>query len=305
MKEVNKYLVFGANGLIGRAIGKQFEGKYEWFGTYYKRKEPGLIKVDITSVDNLKEIFDEIKPSCVINCANLAGGVDFCESHPTLARKFHLEASIVIGKLCEKYNSTMVLISTDYVFDGENAPYKEYDEPNPLNVYGKLKLEAEKWLVNNVAKYRIVRTTNVFGWDPNTVTPNYMMNLYRAIKDNRQFEAPSFLWGNPTYVDDLASAIIELCSMEMSGVFHVAGSSFINRYDWAKKACRITGWDESLVIRVRNIPYNMVARPLKSSLDTRKFRELCKTKLSDVDKGIKSFVEDMNEEQGLLQHYKS
>ena len=296
MKEPQKYLVLGANGLIGRAIGKQLEGKYEWLGTYFQRKEPGLIKLDITSVGNLKEIFDEIRPSCVINCANLAGGVDFCESHPDLAREFHLEANISIAKLCDEYDSRMVLMSTDYVFDGKNAPYKEDDKPNPLNVYGRLKLEAEQWLMNNVGEHTIVRTTNVFGWDPKTVTPNYMMSLYRTIKANKQFRAPSFLWGNPTYVDDLASAIIELCSVKMNGVFHVIGSSFINRYDWAIKACRIAGWDESLVIEVNNIPDNMVPRPLISNLDTGKFRSLCQTKLSDVDDGIKRFLRSMREE---------
>lgn len=293
MKVPQKYLVFGANGLIGRAVGKQLEGKYEWFGTYHRRKEPGLINVDITSVDSLKEIFDEVKPDCVINCANLAGGVDFCERHPDLAEKFHLEANISIGKLCEKHDSKMVLISTDYVFDGKDAPYQEDNKPNPLNIYGRLKLEAEKWLVNNVSRHIIVRTTNVFGWDPNTVTPNYMMNLYRTIQDNKQFRAPSFLWGNPTYVGDLASAIIELGSIEMNGVFHAVGSSFINRYDWAIKACKIAGWDESLVIEMIDVPENMVPRPLRSNLDTKKFRSLYKTELSDVDNGIKAFLKEM------------
>ncbi|MFC1904254.1 SDR family oxidoreductase [Chloroflexota bacterium] len=293
---MENYLVLGANGLIGRAISKQLEGKYEWFGTYFERKEPGLMKLDITSVGNLKDIFDEIKPGCVINCANLAGGVDFCESHPRLAEKFHLEANMAIGELCEKYDTRMVLMSTDYVFDGEDAPYQEDNEPNPLNTYGKLKLEAEKWLINNVTKHTIVRTTNVFGWDPKTATPNYMMSLYRTIKDNKQFRAPSFLWGNPTYVDNLTSAIIELCSTEMNGMFHVVGSSFINRYDWARKTCQIAGWDESLVIEMNNIPDNMVPRPLKSNLDTGKFRSLCRTQLINVDYGIKSFLKSMNEE---------
>ncbi len=295
MREIKTYLVLGASGLIGRAVVKQLEGKYEWFGTYHKREEPGLIKVDITSVDSLKNIFDKVRPDCVINCANLAGGVDFCESHPGLAEKFHLEANISVGKLCEKYNSKIVLISTDYVFDGKNAPYKEDDVPNPLNVYARLKLEAEKWVINNVAMHLVVRTTNVFGWDPGTITPNYMMSLYRAIKDNKQFKAPSFLWGNPTYVDDLASAIIELCSIKENGVFHAVGSSFISRYDWAMRACKIAGWDESLVIEMKTIPANMVQRPLRSNLDTRKFRSLCKTGWGDVDKGIRSFVKRMNE----------
>ncbi|MFC1941146.1 SDR family oxidoreductase [Chloroflexota bacterium] len=293
MKEMKKCLVLGANGLIGRVVGKQLEGKCKWFGTYYKREEPGLINIDITSDDSLKEIYDEVKPDCVINCANLAGGTDFCESHPDLAERFHLKANISIGELCEKHDARMVLISTDYIFDGENPPYQEDDEPNPLNAYGRLKLEAEKWLINNVTKHTIVRTTNVFGWDPNTVTPNYMMNLYRAIKDNKQFRAPSFLWGNPTYVGDLASAIIELCSIEMNGVSHVVGSSFINRYEWTIKACRIADWDKSLVVEVNNIPDNVVPRPLKSNLDTRKFRSLCQTKLRNVDDGIKAFLEEM------------
>lgn len=296
MKEMRRYLVLGANGLVGRAISKQLEGRYEWSGTYFKREEPGLIKLDITSIGNLKETFDETKPSCVINCANLAGGVDFCESHPDLARKFHLEANISIAELCEKYDARMVLMSTDYVFDGENAPYQEDDEPNPLNTYGRLKLEAERWLINNVAKHTIVRTTNVFGWDPKTVTPNYMMSLYRTIKANKQFRAPSFLWGNPTYVDDLASAIIELDSTGMNGVFHVVGNSFINRYDWAKRACRIAEWDETLVIEVNNIPDNIVPRPLTSNLDTGKFRSLCQTELSNVDDGIKKFLKSAEEE---------
>jgi dTDP-4-dehydrorhamnose reductase len=297
---MNRCLVLGANGLVGRAVGKILEGKYEWSGTYFRREELGLIKLDVTSSSNLREIFDKVKPDCVVNCANLAGGVDYCESHPDIAKRFHLEANISIGKLCKQYNARMVLISTDYVFDGRSAPYQEDDKPNPLNIYGRLKLEAEKWLVKKVAGHTVVRTTNVFGWDPATATPNYMMNLCRTVNARKQFRAPSYLWGNPTYVDDLAAAIVELCSSGMNGVFHVVGSSFINRYDWAIKACRIAGWDESLVVATNNIPDNMVPRPLKSNLDTRKFRSLCKTELRDVDNGIRAFLKEMKDATGNL-----
>ena len=123
-----------------------------------------------------------------------------------------------------------------------------------------------------------------------------MMSLYRTIKANKEFRAPSFLWGNPTYIGDLASAIVELCSIEMNGVFHVVGSSFINRYDWAIEACRIARWDESLVIEMNNIPDNMVPRPLKSNLDTGKFRSHCQSELSKVADGIKNFLKSMKEE---------
>jgi dTDP-4-dehydrorhamnose reductase len=191
MDSNSTYLILGANGLLGRNVRKQLDGKYEWYGTYNKRKESKLIKVDITSDDDLKEIFRIAKPNHVINCANLAGGVDFCEREPDLARKFHLKANMLIGKLCEKYSSNFVFISTDYVFDGKNAPYTEEDKTNPLNLYGKLKLDSEKWITNHVSKHLIVRTTNVFGWDPKTATPNYMMNLYRAVEENKQLDRKS------------------------------------------------------------------------------------------------------------------
>jgi dTDP-4-dehydrorhamnose reductase len=291
-----KFLIFGANGLIGRAVSRQLQGKYEWWGTYNKRAEPGLKRADITSADDLREIFREIKPDYVVNGANLAGGVDFCESHPDLAEKFHLEANIIMGNQCKQYGSRFLLISTDYVFDGVNPPYREEDPPHPLNVYGRLKLEAEKWLTGNVDNYTIVRTTNVFGWDPASVTPNYMMNLYNTVKSGREFRAPSFLWGNPTYVGDLASAIIELCTTETNGVFHVVGSSFINRHEWAKKACAAFRLDEAKIIEVNKIPERMVPRPLKSNLYTQKFRKCCKTILRDVDEGLKAFVQEMNQE---------
>lgn len=296
MDKDRTYLVLGANGLVGRSVRRQLDGKYEWYGTYNKRDEPGLIKVNITSNHDLKKVFEMTKPDCIINCANLAGGVNFCERNPDLAKKFHLEANISIGELCEKYSSRFTFISTDYVFDGKNPPYKEDDEPNPLNFYGKLKLESEKWIMNHVSKHLIVRTTNVFGWDPKTVTPNYMMSLHRAVKENKEFNAPSFLWGNPTYADDLAAAIIELCEKKMGGIFHVVGSSFINRYDWALKACGIAGWDKSLIKEIKNIPKNMVPRPLESNLSTDKFRSLCRTELSDVDKGLELFIKSMNED---------
>ncbi len=291
-----RFLILGANGLIGQAVSKQVESKYKWYGTYFNRDPLGLTKLDVTSDNALEALFEETKPDCVINCTNLAGGVDYCESNPDLAKRFHLEANMSLGKLCEIFNSRLMFLSTDYVFDGKKCPYKEDDEKNPLNVYGKLKLAAEDWITQNVRKSTIVRTTNVFRWDPETVTPNYMMGLYNAIKENQQFRAPSFLWGNPTYADDLASAIIELCEKKLDGIFHVVGSSFINRYDWAKQTCQVAGWDTSLVIENSDIPDKIVPRPLKSHLDTSKFRQHCETKLSSVDEAIERFVASIHDE---------
>ena len=296
MDRTKNYLVLGANGLIGRNMRKQLEGKYKWYGTYNKREEPELIKVDITSNADLKRIFEIANPDYVINSANLAGGVNFCENNPELAKKFHFDANVKIGELCNRYNARMVLISSDYVFDGDNPPYKEDDPKNPLNVYGKMKLRAEQWMEKHLTQYTIVRTTNVFGWDPLSKTPNFIMDLYRKLNEGETVNVPSYLWGNPTYVDDLAKAIIELTERGINDVFHVVGNSYINRYDWAQKLSDAIGIDRRYVVEVKRQIQNSVPRPLKSNLNTDKFRKVCKTQLHTVDEGLQMFVDEMNSE---------
>jgi len=293
---MDNYLILGANGLIGRSVSKQIEGKYNWFGTYHKRCDIDLTQIDITLDADIKRIFElsELSnPSHIINCTNLAGGVNFCEKNPLIAKKFHLDSVTWMCKLANKHSSKLVMISTDYIFDGGNIPYKEDDETNPLNLYGSLKLRAEKQIIENANDYLIIRTTNVFGWDPNTVTPNYMMQLYKSMSRKKEFNAPSFLWGNPTYVDNLTSAIVELCKKNIKGIFHVVGSSFINRYDWALKFCEKGGFDKSLIKEVKETPKDIVPRPLKSNLSTDKFHAVCNTTLHDVDTGIDIFIEKM------------
>ena len=304
---MDNYLILGTNGLIGRSIKKNISENHKWFGTYHKRYNPELIKINILSDDDLKKIFKISNPDYVINCTNLAGGVNFCEKNQLLAKKFHLDANVNIGKLCEKYSSKFIMISTDYVFDGKNESYKENDNTNPLNLYGKLKLESEKYIINNISKYAIIRTTNVFGWDPKTITPNYIMNLYRTVKENNKtFNAPSFLYGNPTYVNDLALGIIELCKKDINDVFHIVGNSFINRYEWVLKTCKKGKWDASLIKEIKDVPKNMIPRPLKSNLSTKKFQNCCKTKLHNVNKGIDFFIEKMKISEELIfesKHY--
>lgn len=294
---LTKCLVIGANGLVGRRIGNILSGrKIDWMGTCNKRNEDGLRQLDITDSSALAAIFQESAPKVVFLCANLAGGVDFCEKNPKAAEDFYLNAVKGLGKLCRGCGVSLVFISTDYVFDGTGGPCKEEDRKNPLNLYGRLKLRAEDWIQENLKEYVIVRTTNVFGWDPLTVTPNYMMNLYRTAKAGKPFNAPSFLWGNPTYAGDLALALIELSSKKAFGVFHVVGSSFVNRFNWALEACNALGLDRGLVKEVKDPPANIVPRPLKSWLSTEKFRSSYETVLHDLNTGLGYISEEMRKD---------
>jgi dTDP-4-dehydrorhamnose reductase len=287
-------LIIGANGLIGRQIARILtKNERSWQGTGFKSSANGLLPLEITNAAAVREILARSAPETVFHCAGLAGGADFCEFNPAIATTFHLHATQNLGSLCNERNARLVFISTDYVFDGAKGPYQEDDATHPLNLYGKLKLVAEEWIRANLQNYVIVRTTNVFGWDPETATPNYLMNFYRAVKENKVFKAPSFLWGNPTYVGDLAQAILELVDRKMNGVYHLVGSSLINRFEWAKAACQIFELDEALVSELATPPDNFVPRPLKSWLSTEKFRSACTTVLHDHVSGLQLMKKDM------------
>ncbi len=293
-------LIIGANGLVGHRLGRALGNKgIGWSGTYNKRPEADLFKLDVTNPKEIEAMFSRYLPDVVFHCANLAGGVDFCEKNPETATNFHLTATKEIANRCKEIDATFVFISTDYVFDGTKGPYKEEDATNPLNLYGRLKLQAEQWIRRNLKKQVIARTTNVFGWDPETVTPNYIMGLYRALSEGKNFNAPSFLWGNPTYAADLAEAIVELYLNKANGIFHIVGSSFVNRFEWAMKTCRILGLGPSLINEIKDPSPNMVPRPLKSWLATDKFRKSYQILLHDVDSGLALMKEDMQNSKGF------
>ena len=286
--------VIGANGLVGGAVAKNLSQRgIVWRGTCRARARAGLYPVDITDRAQLEKFFGEVKPAAVFQCANLAGGVDYCESNPEVAERFHLGATKELVRLCAAFAAVFVFISTDYVFDGTKGPYREDDGPHPLNVYGRLKLDSERWIASNLPVHLIIRTANVHGWDPETVTPNYLMGLCRALADGKIVNAPSYLWGNPTYVGDLACALVELVTLGASGTFHVVGPSLVNRFEWARKASAVFGFDPSRIREVKDPPLYMVPRPLKSWLDTSAFSARCQTVLHDMEAALQLMRRDM------------
>lgn len=289
-----KYLILGANGLIGQHFVRLCKEKgIDYVGTRYSREDEGLIPFNQLEFDRIPVFFDEVTPTVLVNGIGLAGGVNFCEENPGTGRKYHVDATKIMVDWCRQNNVVFVYISTDYVFDGKNPPYKEDDQTNPLNLYGKLKLEGEQYIRANLERYVIARTTNVYGWDPETQTPNFLMYLYQTLGEGKHFKAPSFLWGNPTYARDLAKAILELIDKKHWGLFHIVGSGYINRYNWAIKFCELAGLDKEKIIEVKTPLENMIPRPLLSNLNTGKIRQILETKLHDVDEGLELLVKEM------------
>ena len=114
-----------------------------------------------------------------------------------MARTFHLEGTKNITDAAKEVGAKLVFISTDYVFSDSEYPVTEEETRAPLNAYGQFKKECEDFIQESLTDYIIVRTTNIYGWDPNTMTPNYFMNVYRNLTSGSTVKAPSNLWGTP------------------------------------------------------------------------------------------------------------
>ena len=160
-----KILVTGSNGLLGQKLVKQLKAssKFELIAT--SRGENRIsdtegyqyLAMDIANEGEVDRVFNEIKPDVVINTAAMTN-VDACENDKENCWLLNVKAVEYLIKASEKYQSHLIHLSTDFVFDGKNGPYKEEDEPNPVSYYGKSKLEAEKLVQQAKTKWAIART---------------------------------------------------------------------------------------------------------------------------------------------------
>lgn len=288
-------LVIGGNGLVGQKIMQLFPTQRKVIGTGLTRLHHNLVQLDICKKEEVKAVIDRLQPWCVIHCANFSGGAKRCETEKEAAKQFHFEATQYLTETCRRSQSKFVFLSTECVFDGKKEMYDEQDKLSPINHYGFCKASSEEWIKENSKDYLIVRTMFVFGWQPETKTPNALMSTYFTFKKRQSIAVPTYRWGQPTYVGDLAQAIIELILNNRQGIYHVPGKTYINRYDWMRQCCRQLGWNESLILpqdkpNPADIPF-----PAKIRFDTTKFSNENQTQLRNLDGALKAVQQDMKD----------
>ena len=160
-----RVLITGASGLLGRAIVKEFtqsENGWEVLGLAYSRAKGALRKVDLKSKDEVDSVVEEFKPSIVIHSA-AERRPDVVEKKEEETKMLNVDATRTIAEASAKANAFFLYISTDYVFDGTNPPYKPTDKPNPLNKYGQSKLDGENVTLEFLPRSGVLRVPILYG----------------------------------------------------------------------------------------------------------------------------------------------
>jgi len=219
-----KILVTGANGQLGADVVRLFSEKgHDVIGL-------DRVKLDITDDKMCNRVINELQPEAIIHCAAYTA-VDNAETDQDNAYLVNAIGTRNIAVAAERVNAKMCYISTDYVFDGNNSsPYHEYDNTNPLTVYGKSKRAGEHLIQSLCSRWFIVRTSWVYGASGN----NFVKTMLKIGQERDSLQVVDDQWGSPTYTCDLALFLEQLVITDKYGIYHASNSGTCTWCQFAK-----------------------------------------------------------------------
>lgn len=251
-------LVTGSEGQLGSSL-KKVAGSFQQYNFIYTDKDD----LDICDINALERFFEKNNIHCVLHFAAYTA-VDKAEEEFSLAEKINSQASLIIAKLCKKYNSKLVYISTDYVFDGLACkPYKPQDNTNPLSVYGKTKRQGELNCLENNPLTFVIRTS----WLYSEFKSNFVKTMINLAKSRTDINVVYDQTGTPTYARDLALFAIRVIEhIDGNRILHFSNQGVCSWYDLAKKAIELYGIKDVSVHPILSEQYPTAATRPKYSV---------------------------------------
>jgi dTDP-4-dehydrorhamnose reductase len=268
-----RIIVTGARGQLGQALIMAVSS--ENAAAHNEAFDTGFASREVLPLDNHQSVrtyFEADRPAYCINCAAYTA-VDKAESDKETAFRVNGDAVGELAAICKEYDTRLIHISTDYVFDGNSAiPLKETDPTGPLNTYGASKLQGEfAAMKNNPAATVILRTSWVYSEFGN----NFVKTMMRLMKEKESIRVVDDQIGSPTYAADLAATILQIVAANtfIPGIFHYSNEGEISWYQFALAIKELTG----SACRVEPLPtaqYPTAARrPHYSLLDKTRIRQ--------------------------------
>ena len=269
------------NNLIARgheAVGSDIADAYSGIRDGSAVTAAPYVKLDITDGEAVGKVISEIKPDAIIHCAAWTA-VDAAEDEENRDKvdRINRLGTLYIAQAAKAADAKMLYLSTDYVFNGKgNTPWKPDDRSfEPLNVYGKSKLDGEMAVSGTLEKYFIVRIAWVFGLNGK----NFIKTMINVGKNHNTVRVVNDQIGTPTYTFDLARLLVDMIETEKYGYYHATNSesepgAYISWYDFCCEFYKQYGLS-TRVIPVTAAEYGLskAARPENSRLDKSKLTE--------------------------------
>lgn len=243
-------------------------------------------KIDVLDRAALKQAVMGTMSDVVINLAAMTN-VDRCESDKLTCWNVNVTLVEQLARLCRIIDSQLVTLSTDYVFDGVKGPYTETDIPNPISYYGKSKHAAENVALAAGVNAAVVRTNVVYG--PDETHPDFVRWVIDALDSGTSIKIVSDQYSNPTYVDDVAEAVLRIVRRRRSGIYHVGGEDRVSRFEFARRIATMFKGNADLLVPITTAELNQPARrPLQGGLITLKAETDLGFKMRGIESGLVS-----------------
>jgi len=283
-------LVTGANGQLANEI-KIVVPQHPQFQFIFTTRE----ELPIENTAAVKSFFEKNKIDFCINCAAYTA-VDKAESESEKAFLINADAVGNLANICNIYQTKLIHISTDYVYDGNaNTPLKENSKTKPVNIYGESKLKGEELAIEKSPSTLIIRTS----WVYSSFGNNFVKTMLRLFKEKNEIKVVDDQYGSPTYAADLAQVIMELVyrmnrEKKFSGIFNYCNEGIISWFEFAEAIKVLT----SSNCRINPIPtseYKTAAkRPQYSVLDTSKIKESLKIPIPFWKDSLQKCIQVLN-----------
>ncbi len=279
-----KIVVTGASGLLGKKIYHILKRNYEVIGIRHQNKSSDFFSLDLNNREAVRAFFELNRPQIVINCAGIAEP-DICEIDHEAASRINVEAVRILCEICKEFDTKLIHISTDYVFDGnDTSEYTPEHERFPQNYYGFTKMQAEDivWQYENSLTVRI---PVIYGYNDIGDKETFPLKVIRALEKRRPLYLDHKQIRYPVLTDEVALILSK--SLSMTGILHISSSRPVTKYTWAKVIARQFGYDETLIhedrqSNLKNRPAHVrleLADPMHAASDVEHGTEIMKAQM--------------------------
>ena len=294
----NRVLITGGTGLLGKALIEAGERTGDILATYVgdydlpDRTGVKYSKMDIRDTEGFAALFQDFKPDAVVHTASI-GSPDFAEKNKALTYEINVRGTAQIAALCLKHNAKMIYISSNGIYDGEEAPYAEDHTPRPINYYGQTKLDGEKEALKVEAKTAIVRPILMYGWPTEHERGNIVTLAIEKLSKGEKMAVYEDVFSNALYSVHCAEVIWRIIREGKYETFNIGGGERTSIYGLIVAAAKVFGLDEKLVEPVRQGYFNeLVPRPRDTSYDTTKMERVLGIEPLNLKAGLQQMKED-------------
>lgn len=282
-----RIMISGASGLLGRELMAAFRQGNEVLGLAHSRCAGDLIQADLRRPEELSAIISDFKPDLFIHCAAYRDP-DRCAENRSDALELNVEP---LRRACSQMprESRLVLISSDYVFDGQNPPYHEQDETNPVNFYGETKCMAEEIIAERQGSLAL-RIPVLLGRDDSFEQSGFAYGLVSAVRRVEPKVMDDIHVRFPTWTRDVAAALRFAVDRKVDGILHYSGVDGGTQYALALRTARMLG-ESAEHIQPSTEPMARIARrPLDSQLATDRIRALGFTRFTPFETAMQTII---------------